>query len=210
MAADIPYLETTALPVKPWLGGLQIQWHVRELARKVQFDFYPTTTRQNPLHVVVVMDAAVYFAAEFSHNLSIWHQMHFLRPRDYIDFGNQPANVLILDTICDTGGTLTNVASRVFHRNYCIRTCALIVKAHATPYPDYYAFEVPSNEFVLGYGLDYRGLNRGLPILYKGEMPNASTVYTRGEPPSGILDGDFYTKDDPRTRGGGEKEGKLP
>ena len=85
-------------------------------------------------------------------------------------------DVLLVDDIFDTGHTLVEVINlmREFHPR-SIRSAVLLRKAGRTEVeyrPDYAAFEIP-DEFVVGYGLDYRDEYRNLPyiaILEPGDL----------------------------------------
>jgi hypoxanthine phosphoribosyltransferase len=77
-------------------------------------------------------------------------------------------DLLIVDDILDSGHTLSAVRERLeATRPRSIRTCVLLSKRkerarHVTP--DYVGFEI-EDEFVVGYGLDFRGRYRNLPYI---------------------------------------------
>jgi len=78
-------------------------------------------------------------------------------------------HVLVVDDILDSGRTLGAITRRV--REECspesVRICVLLDKRAARAeevHPDYVAFEI-ADEFVVGYGLDYRGRYRNLPFV---------------------------------------------
>jgi len=77
-------------------------------------------------------------------------------------------HVLVIDDILDTGRTLEAVREALArHRPRSVRTCVLLHKKGrqtAAIEPDYVGFEVP-DRFVVGYGLDYDGLYRNLPMI---------------------------------------------
>lgn len=79
--------------------------------------------------------------------------------------------VLILDDILDTGHTLAAVRKQLEPARPCsIRICVLLRKRKQRARdidPDYVGFEI-DDEFVVGYGLDLKGLYRNLP--YVGEL----------------------------------------
>jgi hypoxanthine phosphoribosyltransferase len=85
-------------------------------------------------------------------------------------------DVLVVDDIFDTGHTLdqTLTALRQFSPK-SIRTCVLLRKhgrQEVSLQPDFIGFEIP-DEFVVGYGLDYRDHYRNLPylaVLEPGDM----------------------------------------
>jgi len=76
--------------------------------------------------------------------------------------------VLIVDDIIDTGGTLRVVRAEVLGRRpRSIRTAVLLRKKGKAPADvpvDFVGFDV-DDEFVVGYGLDYDGLYRNLPYI---------------------------------------------
>jgi len=74
-------------------------------------------------------------------------------------------NVLLVDDIFDTGHTIQEVISlmRQFHPN-SVRSAVLLRKMgrqEVAMDPDFVAFDIP-DEFVVGYGLDYRDAYRNL------------------------------------------------
>ncbi len=78
-------------------------------------------------------------------------------------------DVLVLDDILDTGRTLAAITSRL--REECnprsVRSAVLLSKKIERSVDfeaDYVGFEV-GDEFVVGYGLDYRGKYRNLPLI---------------------------------------------
>jgi hypoxanthine phosphoribosyltransferase len=77
-------------------------------------------------------------------------------------------DVLLVDDIFDTGHTLVEViaALRRFEPR-SIRSAVLLRKSgrqEVELIPDFIGFDIP-DEFVVGYGLDYRDLYRNLPYL---------------------------------------------
>ncbi|MGB0774958.1 MAG: phosphoribosyltransferase, partial [Akkermansiaceae bacterium] len=76
--------------------------------------------------------------------------------------------VLLLDDILDTGRTLDAVMKKLKeHGAEKITTCVLLSKdipREEVMEADYTGFVI-GDEFVVGYGLDYRGLYRNLPYV---------------------------------------------
>jgi hypoxanthine phosphoribosyltransferase len=70
----------------------------------------------------------------------------------------------------DTGNTLDQFLPQLHYQQPAsLRICALLHKPEATVHPitiDYLGFSIP-NKFVVGYGLDYDGLGRNIPEIYK-------------------------------------------
>lgn len=77
-------------------------------------------------------------------------------------------DVLLVDDIFDTGHTLLEVCGRMRELGAAsVRTAVLLSKRGRKEVDlaaDFVAFEIP-NEFVVGYGLDYRDLYRNLPYI---------------------------------------------
>jgi len=90
------------------------------------------------------------------------------------DFGRRVAGrpVLVVDDICDTGGTLAAVQGAIRALGPAeVRTLVLLRKHRDTSMcmptrrcPDWVGFEI-EDRFVVGYGLDYRGRYRNLPYV---------------------------------------------
>ncbi len=77
-------------------------------------------------------------------------------------------NILLIEDIVDTGLTMNYLLHTLAARKpKSITTAALLHKPKAMEVDvklDYVGFEI-SNEFVVGYGLDYQGYYRNLPFI---------------------------------------------
>jgi hypoxanthine phosphoribosyltransferase len=77
-------------------------------------------------------------------------------------------HVLLLDDILDTGRTLKAVAERLIEEGcIAVHTGVLLAKDKVRAedvQADYVGFEI-GDEFVVGYGLDYKGRYRNLPFV---------------------------------------------
>lgn len=77
-------------------------------------------------------------------------------------------HVLIFEDIVDTGLTLSYLLKLFQSRHPAsLKLCSLLYKPECLKTdvkPDYVGFEI-GNRFVVGYGLDYDGLYRGLPYI---------------------------------------------
>lgn len=87
-------------------------------------------------------------------------------------------DVLVLDDIFDTGHTLVELLSLMNQLGpTSIRTAVLLRKTgqqQVDLQPDFVGFEIP-NEFVVGYGLDYRDMFRNLPYVAMLEPEDLSS-----------------------------------
>lgn len=77
-------------------------------------------------------------------------------------------DTLLVDDIFDTGHTMVRVLAELREfQPRSLRTAVLLRKAarkEVEYLPDFIGFEIP-DEFVVGYGLDYREMYRNLPYL---------------------------------------------
>ncbi len=79
-------------------------------------------------------------------------------------------NVIILEDIVDSGLTVTHLVEDLStYQPESIRLATLLLKPDAVQKevrPDYIGMEIP-NDFIVGYGLDYRGFGRNYKDIYK-------------------------------------------
>lgn len=79
-------------------------------------------------------------------------------------------DVIIVEDIVDTGNSIEYIIQHLKTKNLkSYRIASLFHKpdAYKKPYPiDYIGMNIP-DKFILGYGLDYNGLGRNLPDVYK-------------------------------------------
>jgi hypoxanthine phosphoribosyltransferase len=86
---------------------------------------------------------------------------HFAPRHDLVD----GRTVVLLDDICDSGLTFQSVAGRIMRdfKPEAVRTCALLCRGDSAFKPDFFAFQVDSGDFLVGYGLglgeEHRDLN---------------------------------------------------
>lgn len=78
-------------------------------------------------------------------------------------------DVLVIDDIYDSGKTLVEVMHRVKQKHpHSLKSLVLLSKKvprESAYVPDFVLFDI-ENLFVVGYGLDYKELYRGLPGVY--------------------------------------------
>lgn len=85
-------------------------------------------------------------------------------------------HVVIVEDIVDTGHSLKHTLDAVYAQQPAsVAVCTLLLKPKALQHTfdniAYVGFEI-DNEFVVGYGLDYQGMGRTLPDIYR-EIPPA-------------------------------------
>lgn len=92
-----------------------------------------------------------------------------------LDCNLEGREVIIVEDIVDTGHSLKHTLDAVYVQNPAsVAVCTLLLKPNALQYTfdniAYVGFEI-DNEFVVGYGLDYLGVGRTLPDIYR-EIPS--------------------------------------
>lgn len=80
-------------------------------------------------------------------------------------------DVILVEDIIDTGTTLAYLLEMIRqHEPASINVCTLLLKPKSlrNTFPEicYVGFEIP-DDFVVGYGLDYKGLGRNLKDIYR-------------------------------------------
>jgi bifunctional protein TilS/HprT len=166
----------------------RIQRRVRTLARHISRDY----TGQR-LVLVGILKGVVCFMADLMQHLSLPATLDFMAISYYggdgqvvkitrdLDSSITGQHVLMVEDIVDTGMTLNYILNHLSaHNPASLRVCTLLDKRarRLINVPlDYVGFEVP-DEFVVGYGLDYKGEYRNLPFigilhpeLIKGSQP---------------------------------------
>ncbi|MEC3880818.1 hypoxanthine phosphoribosyltransferase [Parapedobacter sp. 10938] len=93
-----------------------------------------------------------------------------------LDGNLEGREVIIVEDIVDTGHSLKHTLDAVYaQKPASVAVCTLLLKPQALQYTfdniAYVGFEI-DNDFVVGYGLDYQGVGRTLPDIYR-EIPSA-------------------------------------
>lgn len=163
----------------PYLSKKQIGDRIKELGKTISQDY----ESKRPL-LISVLNGSFVFSADLLRSLSIDAEITFIRVSSYAELqstGNVKEllglkenifgrSVLIIEDIVDTGETLSYL-QEVFEDlgPKSIKVVSLLHKPEAQKkanVPDYVGFEIPP-KFVVGYGLDYDGLGRGLDEIYQ-------------------------------------------
>jgi hypoxanthine phosphoribosyltransferase len=163
----------------------KIQRRVRTLARHISRDY-----AGQRLVLIGILKGVVCFMADLMQHLSLPVTLDFMAISYYggdgqvvkitrdLDSSITGQHVLMVEDIVDTGMTLNYILNHLSaHNPASLRVCTLLDKKArrliSVPL-DYVGFEAP-DEFVVGYGLDYKGEYRNLPfvgILHPGLIKN--------------------------------------
>lgn len=130
-----------------------------------------------------ILNGAFLFAAELFKRINIKAKISFVKLASYEGTKSSGSvkeligwnedikgmHVIVIEDIVDTGHTLELVVGELKVRKVAdikIATLLLKPKAYTKKIPvDYVGFEI-SNDFVVGFGLDYDGYGRNLPSVY--------------------------------------------
>jgi hypoxanthine phosphoribosyltransferase len=163
----------------PFLTTEEIQARVTLIAEQLNADY----AGKKPLFIAI-LNGSFIFASDLFKKLEIDAEICFIKLVSYkgsrstghvvtsigLDHEIFGRDVVIIEDIVDTGKTLTEFLPHLYHQQPAsLRIVALLHKEDATAFPvpiDYLGFTIP-DKFVVGYGLDYNGLGRNIPAIYK-------------------------------------------
>jgi hypoxanthine phosphoribosyltransferase len=155
-----------------------IRRRVSELAAEISADYQGVDS----LWLVGVLKGAFVFLADLTRRLTIPRRIEFVALSSYGDEGPTGAvrllldlrhsiageHIVVVDDIIDTGRTLDYLLRLLRARQPAsVRTCVLLRKPDRLEVDceiDYLGFDIP-DEWVVGYGLDYRDEDRTLPYI---------------------------------------------
>ena len=164
-----------------WLTPKQIAADVQQVADKISADYKD----KEPLFVVVLNGAFV-FAADLIRGLKdVRCEVTFIRVSSYWGMSStgqlefivplqqvvDQRDVIIVEDIVDSGLTIHQLKAHMrAHGALSTKVATMLFKPNKLEYedakPDYVGREV-TDEFVIGYGLDFDGFVRNLDAIYK-------------------------------------------
>lgn len=160
------------------IDGETIGRRLDAMAREIDSGF-----PEGPLVAVVLLKGAFVFAADLLRRLPRMLEIECINVASYhggtessgaVDFHDRRfpdvrgRQVLLLDDILDTGRTLDAVCRRLHEEGAAgVRTAVLLAKQkpRAADVDAHHVGFAISDEFVVGYGLDYQGKYRNLPYI---------------------------------------------
>lgn len=164
---------------EPYLTANEINTRIKVLAKQLDKDY----AGKKPLFIAI-LNGSFIFAADLFKELTMDAEICFIKLASYkgtkssgqvitaigLDTDLFGRDVIIVEDIVDTGKTLSEFLPQLRHQQPAsMKIVALLHKPEATVFPipiDYLGFSIP-NKFVVGYGLDYDGLGRNIPEIYK-------------------------------------------
>ncbi|MDO4594155.1 MAG: hypoxanthine phosphoribosyltransferase [Tissierellia bacterium] len=157
-----------------------VQKRIKQLASKVN-EYYNDV--DNDILLVGILRGSIMFMADLAKQLKINCKLDFMDVSSYGDEFESSGNVkilkdldtdvrgldvLIVEDIIDSGNTLAFLADSLKQRGAkSVKIITLLDKPERREKkisPDWTGFKIP-NEFVVGYGMDYKQLYRNLPYI---------------------------------------------
>jgi hypoxanthine phosphoribosyltransferase len=157
----------------------EIAARLDQLAAEITEDY-----RGKELSVLAVLNGSLIFMADLLRRIPLNLRVDCLRVKSYhggtvstgrVEFDHSALpdvdgrHVLLLDDILDSGHTITAIIETMRSSTHAlsIKSCVLLRKLKERNRPieaDYVGFDI-EDEFVVGYGLDYREQYRNLPLI---------------------------------------------
>lgn len=163
---------------KVLIPEVKLQARITELAHEINHDY-----RGKEVTVVCILKGSFVFFSDIIRMLEFPMTCEFLGVSSYgnkmISSGevkvtldiNEPLenrHVIVFEDIVDTGLTLSYIMNSLRARKPAsLKSCSLLLKPECLKTEidvDYLGFKI-GKEFVVGYGIDFAGKNRGLPYI---------------------------------------------
>jgi hypoxanthine phosphoribosyltransferase len=168
----------TSLTLKPYLTEEQLQKKVKEIADALTAKF-----KNEKVMAVCVLKGSFMFYSDLIRNINADLTCEFFGVASYhggtsssgevkvtLDLASpvEDRHVILVEDIVDSGLTMNYLKNSIMARKpKSLTTVALLEKPEALKVPctiDHVGFKI-TNEFVVGYGLDYQGYYRNLPYI---------------------------------------------
>lgn len=160
----------------------QIEKRIRLIGIQLNVDY------ENRVPVFIgVLNGSFIFLADLMKEIGIASEVTFIKVSSYegdqstgnirqeigLSMDLKGRDVIIVEDIVDTGATLHHLLEMIKEQQPAsVNVCTLLLKPKSLRRQfdeiTYVGFEIP-NEFVVGYGLDYKGLGRNLKDIYRAE-----------------------------------------
>jgi hypoxanthine phosphoribosyltransferase len=159
------------------ISPVELETRVRALARKISRDY-----RGQTIVLVGVLKGITFFLADLARQIKVPFVIDYLDLKRYagaqprarvqvsrdIDFPITGRNVLVVEDIVNTGLTLDYLLSELRERAPASIEVVTLLDRPTRRLVEvpvrYVGFQIP-NDYVVGYGLDYRELYRNLPFI---------------------------------------------
>jgi hypoxanthine phosphoribosyltransferase len=174
-------IQVADLVFEPLISTDLINTRVGQIAAQINADYKDRT----PI-LVGILNGSFLFMADLVKQTEIPCEITFTKLASYyggtsssrtirddfdLNIAIRNRDIILIEDIVDTGNTLHYLIGKLKVREPAsVSVCALLLKPEALekPIPElkYIGFEI-KNEFVVGYGLDYKELGRNLKGIYR-------------------------------------------
>jgi len=161
---------------------------ISKIITKVAAEINRQYADNNKLTMLYILDGAKYFAQNLAKQLQLLGtkiELHPIRASSYcgetkacqdviLDLMDTEKkllkkHILIVDDIFDTGTTLTKVVAKISQQQpKSVKTCSLLERSGVEGREiklDFYGYQIKSDDFLVGFGLDYQNQLRELPYI---------------------------------------------
>ena len=164
--------------IRVLLSEEEVDKRIREIAGKINRDY-----AGRAVHLICILKGGVFFTCELAKRLTVPVSLDFMSVSSYgsgtessgvvrivkdLDQPLEGKEVLIVEDIIDSGRTLSYLMEMLKNRKPAsLKLCTLLDKPERRVTQvtvDYVGFRIP-DEFVVGYGLDYKQMYRNLPYI---------------------------------------------
>lgn len=164
--------------IRVMVSEKEVDEKIAELGKIISEDY-----NGEPVHLICVLKGGVFFTCELAKRITVPVSMDFMSVSSYgddtkssgvvkiikdLDESIENKNVLVVEDIVDSGRTLSYLLENLKSRKpKSIKLCTLLDKPERRVKPvhvDYTGFNIP-DEFVVGYGLDFKQRYRNLPYI---------------------------------------------
>jgi hypoxanthine phosphoribosyltransferase len=165
--------------IEPLITQDQIHQEIQRVAKAIDAEY-----QGEEITLIMVMKGAICLAADLIRELKTPCNLEFIKASSYGQRGTKRGelkiegldtidlsskNVVLIDDIFDSGQTLSQIAAKIqAMKPKSLKSLVLLLKnveRDVTYLPDYSLFPI-EDEFVIGYGLDYKEYYRGLPGIF--------------------------------------------
>jgi len=179
MAALVMNKSVHAENFRTLISENEIKDRITQIANQLDQDY-----QDQEIVLIMVMKGAICLVADLIREIKAPCTLEYVRASSYGQNGTKAGaltlqgvenlslfgrHVVIVDDIFDTGHTMSEIKKELAKQQPAsLKTLVLLLKNKVRSIgdlPDYALFTI-EDEFVIGYGLDYKELYRGLPGIY--------------------------------------------
>lgn len=164
---------------EPYIDQRTIEEAIRSVAERINSDY-----EGQSIVFLGILNGAFMFCSDLMKNIRVEADISFVKLSSYEGTKSggtvheliglmqslKNKHVVIVEDIVDTGLTLDKIFSMIDRDEPAtVQVATLLFKPSAykgSHIPKYIGIEIP-DEFVVGYGMDYQGIGRNIPAIYK-------------------------------------------